>query len=301
MTSPEVGLVTEDKTATARRVGVPPQAGVVISTGGVDDAVERAYDAAVRDSARLGDLLDALARGRLWLPLARPVAGRPPAGDSSVQLPTVRYLGAVFVPGYTSSARLARTLSDPAPAGRATVVPHAVVPAAHLARLLPPGLGIALNPGDSQSVPVYPPGVAHLAAEHATVDGRRVSVGPLAMPLPRGLLASLRTGLGSVRAVNNAAAAWLAVQHRGEGLVISIDLVNPADPDARDAAVAAVQHAVNVAGDEVGWPVDVTFPGEGEPDVIDRWITTRTRPFYQRTPVLSQRAPVLPAPRSPTP
>jgi hypothetical protein len=42
-----------------------------------------------------------------------------------------------------------------------------------------------------------------------------------------------------------------------------------------------------------GCAVDVTFPGEGQPDVIDRWIAAHATPFYQR--------PVgLPAPRPAT-
>jgi hypothetical protein len=40
-----------------------------------------------------------------------------------------------------------------------------VVRAADLARLLPPTIGIALNAGASESVPVYPPGVAYLAED----------------------------------------------------------------------------------------------------------------------------------------
>lgn len=325
MTSPELGIVSQDNTAMAGHVAVPPQAGVVISTGGHDDAVERAFEAAVRDASRLGDLLDALVSGRLWLPLTLPGDPRPHAGGqraegggpgsrdpasqhpgsrdpasrqpgsrsgpgegrragldgAGVRLPTVRYLGDVFVPAYTSAARLLRAIEELAPGDRAGVFPHAVVRAADLARLLPPGLGIALNPGGSESVPVYPAGVAHLAAEHALVGASRVSVGPLGVPVPRELLGLIRTGLSGVRGVRQAATAWLAVDRRGEGVVVSVALDDPADEAARGAALAAVQQAVDAAGG-VSWPVDVTFPGESEPDVIDRWVAAHASPFYQR-------------------
>jgi len=34
---------------------------------------------------------------------------------------------------------------------------------------------------------------------------------------------------------------------------------------------------------EQGFPIDVTFPGEGEPDQIDEWISAHAEPFYIRT------------------
>ena len=50
-------------------------------------AVERALAAAVADGTRLGELLDALSRGRLWVPL--PDDGHPVTDGSAVTLPTV--------------------------------------------------------------------------------------------------------------------------------------------------------------------------------------------------------------------
>jgi hypothetical protein len=304
MTSPELGTVTQDNTATAEPAAVRSPAGVMISSRGRDDAVERAFEAAVRDPARLGDLLDALAAGRLWLPLARPGQGplgtpRPVAGRGGVRLPTVRYLGALLVPAFTSAARLARALQDETPGERSGVVPHAVVAAAQLARLLPAGLGLALNPGHPASVPVYPRGVAYLAAEHTMTTAGRISVGPLAETLPPSLLAGLRAGLNAVPAVRQAAPAWLCVAGQGEGMIISVELDDPADAGARDATLAAIERAVSGAGSELPGPVDVTFPGEGEPDLIDRWTAAHARPFYQR----SGRAEVasLPAPRPASP
>jgi hypothetical protein len=313
MTSSELTITTDDHpgpaaAAPADHVIIPAQAGVVISTGGRDDAVERAFEGAVRDADRLDGLLAALREGRLWLPL--PADGRPMIRGSAVYLPTVRYLGQLFVPAYTSAARLLRATEDLAPGQRATVVPHAVVRAADLARRLPPALGIALNPGASESVPVYPAGVAQLAAgspvtgspaagsaattRDAAGNGSRIDVGPLppAIPGATDLLAGVRAALTAVRAAREAAAAWLTVEPGGAGMVISVALDDPADPAARDAVVGAVQHAVAAARD-VGWPVDVTFPGEGEPDVIDRWVAGFATPFYRR--------PVgLPAPRPAT-
>ncbi|HEY5362518.1 MAG TPA: SseB family protein [Streptosporangiaceae bacterium] len=295
MESPELSIVTDDhvvadNTVMTRRPAVLAQAGVVISTGNQDDAVERALAGAVADPDRLGELLDVLSRGRLWLPL--PGDGRPVTDGSAVYLPTVRYLGSAFVPAYTSAARLVRATQELAAGQRVAVLPHAVVRTADLARRLPRALGIALNPGASESVPVYPPGVAYLAAERVTVGGRLVSVGPLPAP-PADLLAAIQIRLAGVRAAWQAAAAWLSVERSGEGMVISVALDDPADEAARTAATAAIQDAVTASPRGIGWPIDVTFPGEGEPDVIDRWIDAAAAPFYQRTVG-------LPAPRPAT-
>ncbi|HEY1643195.1 MAG TPA: SseB family protein [Streptosporangiaceae bacterium] len=273
--------------ATAGRLAVPAQAGVVISTGSPQDAVERTLAGLARDSGRLDDLLDVVRRARLWVAL--PVNDGPVTDGFAVHLPTVRYLGGVYVPAYTSATRLLRASPEPARGERAAVLPHIIVGAVELARRLPPGIGIALNPGAELSVPVSAAGVAQLAAEQAMIAGSRVRVGPLPVT-PAGLLAAIGAGLGEVRAAREAAAAWLAVDAAGEGLVISVTLDDPADDAARTAALDAVQAAVTEAGPDAAWPVDVTFSGEGEPDIIDRWVSARAAPFYRR--------PVgLPAPR----
>src|SRR5580658_6124263 len=129
-------------------------------------AAEHALAAAAKDPDGITDLLDELSRGRLWLPL--PDDERPVTDGSAVLLPTVTYLGAEFVPAFTSARQLAAwhargqaagqlpVPAQPAPDDPADLqsgdgpwaaMPHIVVPAAELARLLPSGMGIALNPG----------------------------------------------------------------------------------------------------------------------------------------------------------
>ena len=246
-------------------------------------AVEHALAAAIRDAGRIGDLLDVLRTARLWLPL--PDDGRPVIQDTAVTLPTVSYLGCDFVPAY-SSAELLHQLAGSA-TGRtagarpAETMPHVVVRAADLARLLPPSIGIALNAGASESVPVYPQGVTYLAGQAAEDDLDRISVGPLPVR-PDGLLDRVSAGLALLPAVRQAAAAWLSVRFAGEGLLISVTLADPGDAAARDSAATAVESAVwQAPPHEAGFPVDVTFPGEGEPDHIDEWVATFTTPFYR--------------------
>lgn len=265
--------------------------------------IEHALAAAAQDPARVTDLLDELSRGRLWLPL--PEDERPVTDGSAVTLPTVTYHGAEFVPAFTSarelavwnqSAELPRRGSVPASRlpeedrrqrsgqGRSTATPHIVVPAAELARLLPAGVGIALNPGTGASIPIYPDGVGYLAADPipvAVTDGAQIRVGrPLADPVA--LLTAMRAALGSIPDVEEAARAWLSVPGQGEGLVISVTLHDPASEPVQLDVISAIERAVDTVP-ETGFPIDVTFPGESEPDDLDEWISTHAEPFYTRS------------------
>jgi type III secretion system (T3SS) SseB-like protein len=243
--------------------------------GGPDGAysscemVEQVLAAVIKDADRMNDLLDELSRARLWVPL--PVGQRPVTDGSAVALPTVTYLGAEFVPAFTSVQRLG--------AGRGA--PHIVVPAAALARRLPAGLGIALNPGAKASVPIYPEGVAYLAATQGSAGGVPIRVGhPPAEP--EALLREVRSGLHRLPAVRQASRAWLSVPGRGEGLIISVTLDDPASEPAHEAVVEAIEHAVAAIPHQVPFPIDVTFPGEAEPDLLDDWVASNAPPFYTR-------------------
>lgn len=268
---------TESKTATPTR------------------AVELALAAAVRDAGQLGDLLEVLRTARLWLPL--PADAATASRGSAVTLPIVSYLGSDFVPAY-SSAELLQQFAQPAEATvlpdtgqrdigqsdtrQSAPVPHVVVRAADLARLLPPSIGIALNAGASESVPVYPQGVSYLAADDDASDLDRISVGPLPVR-PDGLLAGVAAGLIAIAAVRDASAAWLSVQFAGEGLLISVTLDDPADSGVQDLVVGAVERAAwEAAAQDASFPIDVTFPGDGERDHLDESVSAVASPFYRR-------------------
>jgi hypothetical protein len=90
---------------------------------------------------------------------------------------------------------------------------------------MPPGVGIALNPGAETSVPISPEGVGYLAAAVVVAEGTQVRVGrPPADPVP--LLSEVRSALSTVPAVRQASRAWLSVPGEGE-------------PDQVDAWIAA--------------------------------------------------------------
>lgn len=252
------------------------------------ETVEQVLTAVIKNPDRMEDLVDEMARARLWVPL--PPGRRPVTDGSAVSLPTVTYLDAEFVPCFTSVQRLASWVRSAAeqPGGYpfgdverswrrpadTRMVPHIVVPAIALARNLPAGLGIALNPGAEASVPIYPQVIAELA-------GLTIHVGhPPAEP--EALLREVRGGLHAVPAVQHAARAWLSVPGQGEGLVISVTLDDPASEPAHEAVVSSIERAVAAVPLQVRFPVDVTFPGESEPDLVDRWVAANTVPFYTR-------------------
>ncbi|MCL2581712.1 MAG: enhanced serine sensitivity protein SseB [Streptosporangiales bacterium] len=229
-------------------------------------------------------LFHELARARVWIPL--PDRRRPFTDGSAVDLPVVTYLGADFVPCFTSPGRLARYAGKrsrrPADTRR---IPHIVVPAAALARLLPPGLGMALNPGAEASVPLYPPAVACLAGKRPD-DGAGEGDGGIRVghppAEPAALLREVARELERLPGVRDASRAWLTVTGAGEGLIVSVSLDDPSSADARDAAVRAVEHAAASLPGPLPHPLDVTFPGEDAPDLIDEWVAAHAAPFYTR-------------------
>jgi len=247
-------------------------------------AVEAALAAAISDDGRIGDLLETLRTARLWLPL--PADGTPAVSGTAVTLPIVSYLGTDFVPAY-SSADLLQQFAGPETADETTAaahasVPHVVVRAADLARLLPASVGIALNAGASASVPVYPPGVSYLAADKTGSELDQISVDPLPVR-PDGLLAGIAAGLIAIAAVRDACAAWLSVQFAGEGLLVAVTLDDPADTSVQDLVVGAVERAAwEAAPEDTAFPIDVTFLASGERDHLDECVTAVGSPFYRR-------------------
>ena len=181
-------------------------------------------------------------------------------------------------------------------------MPHVVLPAIGLARRLPSGVGLAINPDSSPGLPLFPECVPYLARLTApailALAGTAPPGGP-AMELlasgtgarflvghppaePSALLAETRAALRELPFASQASRAWLSVPGQGEGLLISVLLDDPSSEQARAAATGAIEDATAAAALRVPFPVDLIFPGEAPPDAIDVWIAVNTRPFYHR-------------------
>ena len=254
------------------------------------NAAERALSAVLGD-APVATLLDELARARLWVPVE--------GGGAEPALSAFDFDGMPFVAAYTSTEQLAAGTPG---------AECATVPGFHLARLLPDGCGIALNPGGHGQFPVYPEGVAVLAAAEVAADavpdvaepaGDGVTVrSPAADTKPlRDAVAAL---LPEVRQVAAAADGW-AETDVAEVLVIAVTLDDPDDEAAQEAATAVVEQAVGSVGPE--YAVDVVFPGGASDEAagggicgaedccgggcgagmsVEDWIAANRPPFYQR-------------------
>jgi hypothetical protein len=170
-------------------------------------------------------------------------------------------------------------------AGDARMVPHVVLPAIGLARRLPSGLGLAINPDSVPGLPLFPECVPYLARltapailalagttppgglamEHlAQGAGTRFLIGhPPAEP--SALLAETRAALRALPFARQASRAWLSVPGQGEGLLLSVLLDDPASEQARAVATAAIEQAAATVALRIPFPVDLMFPGEPLP------------------------------------
>jgi len=123
--------------------------------------------------------------------------------------------------------------------------------------------------------------VTYLAAIQGLAGGVRIRVGHPPQE-PTRLIREASAQLRTVPAVREARTAWLSVAGRGEGLIISIGLDNPADQAAQDAATYAVERAAAMVTEDAGFPIDVTFPGGAEPNPVAESVAASAAPFYLR-------------------
>lgn len=123
-------------------------------------------------------------------------------------------------------------------------------------------------------MPIYPEGVRYLAGAQSEAQVGHPPTEPAA------LLREVSWCLRSLPTVRRASRAWLSVPGQGEGLIISVTLDDPASEPARQAVLEVIERAVAATPQQVSFPIDVTFPGESEPDLVDEWVAGNTKPFY---------------------
>ncbi|MUL43609.1 SseB family protein [Streptomonospora sp. PA3] len=103
------------------------------------------------DPAPVSAFISALREGQVWVPLPQ---GSGTQDDGSVALPTLELEGSPFIPAFTSEEQLGL---------RSAELPYTVLATRDLAEAMPEGVGLALNPGNPASVPIYPDTIAVLA------------------------------------------------------------------------------------------------------------------------------------------
>ncbi len=115
------------------------------------EETEDSGDSGDNGEGAVGAFVTALREGDLWVPLPQ---GAGQQEDGSVSLPTLDLEGSTFIPAFTSESQLNV---------RSGELPYTIIATRELAGILPEGVGLALNPGNTTGVPIYPETVSALA------------------------------------------------------------------------------------------------------------------------------------------
>lgn len=218
-------------------------------------------------------LLDVLARSALWVPL--PEGGGPES--RTLSLPTIELSGAAYVPVFSSAEQYHL--------GRGAHLPCTVAPAPEFARGLPPGVGLAVNPGGTVGLPVPAPAVAELCR---ATPGRRTPGLPSGARMrlfepdwqeePVEFLRAAAAELATVGAVRQARRGLASAETNAPALFIGVEL-DGLDGDVGQLVQDALGRAL--ARQSVPWPVQQVLMDAADDPVVD-WLRQCVQPFYVR-------------------
>lgn len=229
--------------------------------------VERCLVAAMHDTSRTPELMDALADAEVWVPL--PAGGGPT--DNELSLPTTEIDGHPYVPVFSSEEQFRRVAGPMA---------CTVAPVREFARGLPPNVGLAVNWGGEVGIPIPAPLVLELArVPGAGTMGARVTLAePVPDEEPYVLLAAAAEEFAATPVVLTARRALGVVEDDAPCLFIGVELDRWQEEDRRQA-IAALERAVGRAG--TPWPVSMVLVDLAQ-DPIGDWMLDSVRPFYER-------------------
>jgi len=242
-----------------------------------NNPTEEALQAAMQDPEnpeRIGEFFGALVAGQLWVPLPE---GAGPQDDGTFAMPTLEFQeeesgeNIQLIPAFTSPEQF----TVGAPEG----VEQIVLETGDMIQQCPETVGLAINPGCEEGMPIPPEGVQMLAQEFVEGGETRITIDHPATE-PTELLTEIGKALGPVSQVVSASRAWIDVENAGEGLIIGVELDDPEDEQAQQLAIHAVERVVQEV--EPGFSLDVTFVDLVEDDPIDEWLLDNTEPFYSR-------------------
>ncbi|OJF15391.1 enhanced serine sensitivity protein SseB C-terminal domain-containing protein [Couchioplanes caeruleus] len=221
--------------------------------------------AGVRTGAATAEqLLHALRDNDLWVPLP---AGADPNGDAA--LPVMPLEDGPYVAAYTSQEQFTHAAGEQA---------HMVLTGRELAALMPPELGLAVNPGAEIGLPIRASGVGILRGETRRVTaGSRMRLG-LPPEEPADLLTALADAFASLPAVLEARLALAQVGEQPPALLIGVRLKTDPPPDAGARQVTAAVQAAT-ARVPSPYPVDTVVLRDGS-DPLTAWLMANTEPFY---------------------
>jgi hypothetical protein len=218
-------------------------------------------------------LLSALSRSSVWIPL--PEGGGP--RSRTLDLPTVELDGGTYVPVFSSAEQLHL--------GGASHLPFSVAPAWQFARGLPPGVGIAVNPGGTVGIPLPPSAVAELCR---TTPGQRTPGVPTGARMrlfqpdwqeePVDFLSAAAHELAALPYVRSARRGLASAEGAAPSLFVGVELDHLQD-EARVAVNDALGRALAVG--PVAWPLQLVLLDAAQDPVVD-WLRECVQPFYAR-------------------
>ncbi|KUJ64727.1 hypothetical protein ACZ90_58460 [Streptomyces albus subsp. albus] len=226
-------------------------------------------------------IVEVLARSGVWVPLPR--GGGPDSPD--LDLPTLEIDGTAYVPVCSSQQQFLQVFGDQ--------MSFTVAPAVEFARGLPPGVGIAVNPGGAVAVPLPPDAVAELClagrTEHGGTSRTESGGGPATggrvrlfepdwQEEPVDFLAAAGLEFAKVPGVRTARRALASVEGEDPGLLIGVQLDQPS-PESQAVVLDALGRALGAVA--VPWPVQLVLLDVAQ-DPVGDWILERVRPFYDR-------------------
>ncbi|MDX3851855.1 enhanced serine sensitivity protein SseB [Streptomyces sp. AK02-01A] len=243
-----------------------------MNTAWPGNELEEVLTASLGSDAAGGRLVEVLGRSQIWVPL--PNGGGP--DSANLDLPTMEIEGVPYVPVFSSEQQYLQCVGGH--------MPFTVAPARDFARGLPPGLGIAVNPGGAVGAPLPPLAVAELCRTGRSpldgpASGGRVRLfEPDWQEDPVDFLTAAAAEFESAGVVLSARRALASVEGEAPVLFIGVQL-SSWEPADRNAPMDALGRALGRV--QVGWPVNLVLLDVAQ-DPVGDWLLAKVRPFYQR-------------------
>jgi hypothetical protein len=233
--------------------------------------LEEVLGASLGDPGATPRLLEVLSRSKVWVPL--PNGGHPDV--PGFDLPMLELGGLPYVPVFSSEQQFRQAAEG---------MSCTVAPVHEFARGLPPGVGIAVNPGGAVGVPVPPEAVAGLCrAERdpygAPRAGARVRLWePEPHQEPVDFLAAAAAEFAVTPVVLTARRALASVEDAAPQLFVGVELDRWQEQD-RAAAMDAVGRALGAV--PLPWQVQLILLDVAQ-DPVGDWMLELVRPFFAR-------------------
>lgn len=244
-----------------------------MNTAWPGNELEEVLAASLGNASAGGRLVEVLGRSRLWVPL--PNGGGP--DSPGLDLPTMEMEGVPYVPVFSSEQQFLQCVG--------AHMPFTVAPAREFARGLPPGLGIAVNPGGMVGAPLPPLAVAELCRVGRTpldgpASGGRVRLfEPDWQQDPVDFLTAAAEEFEASGVVLTARRGLASIEGEPPVLFVGVQLSSWEGAE-RNAPMDALGRALGRV--QVGWPVNLVLL-DATQDPVGTWMLERVRPFYQRT------------------